>query len=29
MKMFGNIMTGVMTWKLRGLNPLEEVRKYF
>lgn len=28
MKMFGNIMTAVMTWKLRGLNPLEEVRKY-
>ncbi len=28
MKMFGNIMTAAMTWKLRGLNPLEEVRKY-
>ncbi len=28
MRMFGNIMTGVMTWKLRRLNPLEEVRNY-
>ena len=28
MRMFGNIMTAMMTWKLRGLNPLEEVRKY-
>lgn len=28
MKMFGNIMTSVMTWKMRGLNILEEVRKY-
>ena len=28
MRMFGNIMTRVMTWKLWGLNPLEEVRKY-
>lgn len=28
MRMFGNMMTAVMTWKLRGLNPLEEVRKY-
>jgi transposase len=28
MRMFGNIMTAVMTWKLRGLNILEEVRKY-
>ena len=28
MKMFGNIMTRVMTWKLRGMNLLEEVRKY-
>lgn len=27
MKMFGNIMTAVMTWKRRGLNILEEVRK--
>jgi transposase len=28
MRMFGNIMTAVMTWRLRGTNPLEEVRKY-
>ncbi len=28
MRMFGNIMTVVITWKLRGMNPLEEVRKY-
>jgi transposase len=28
MKMFGNIMTAVMTWKRRGLNMLEEVRRY-
>lgn len=28
MRMFGNIMTAVMTCRLRGLNPLEEVRKY-
>ena len=27
MKMFSNIMTAVMTWKRRGLNILEEVRK--
>jgi hypothetical protein len=27
-KMFGNIMTSVMTWKMRGLNIVEEVRKY-
>ncbi|MGH9909638.1 MAG: hypothetical protein ACRD32_03275 [Nitrososphaerales archaeon] len=27
MRMFANIMTAVMTWKLRELNPLEEVRK--
>ena len=28
MKMFGSIMTVAMTWKLMGLNSLEEVRKY-
>lgn len=28
MKMFGNIMTAVMTWKLRRLNPIKEVKKY-
>lgn len=28
MKMFGNIMTSVMTWKMKGQNILEEVRKY-
>jgi len=28
MRMFGNIMTTMMTWKLRELNILEEVRKY-
>ena len=28
MRMFGNIMAAVMTWKLRWMNPLEEVRKY-
>jgi hypothetical protein len=28
MRIFGNIMTAFMTWKLRGLNPLEEIRKY-
>jgi len=27
MKMFSNIMNAVMTWKRRGLNILEEVRK--
>jgi hypothetical protein len=27
-RMFGNIMIAVMTWKLRRSNPLEEVRKY-
>ncbi len=27
-RMFGKIMTAVMTWKLRELNILEEVRKY-
>jgi hypothetical protein len=28
MRIFGNIMTAFMTWKLRGLNPLQEIRKY-
>ncbi|MEM3159032.1 MAG: transposase, partial [Nitrososphaerales archaeon] len=28
MRIFGNIMTAFMTWKLRGLNPLEEIKKY-
>ncbi|MEM3099580.1 MAG: IS66 family transposase [Nitrososphaerales archaeon] len=28
MSIFGNIMTAFMTWKLRGLNPLEEMGKY-
>lgn len=28
MRMFGNIMTAVTTWDLRGLNALEEFRKY-
>ncbi len=28
MRMFGSIMTAAMTWKLRELNTLEEVRKY-
>ncbi len=28
MKMFGNIMTAVMTWNSKGLNPVEQVRKY-
>ncbi len=28
MRMFANIMTAMMTWKQRGMNPLEEVRKY-
>ena len=28
MKMFGSIMTVAMTWKQRGLNPLEELRKF-
>ncbi len=28
MSMFGNMMTAFMSWKLRGLNPMEEVRKY-
>jgi hypothetical protein len=28
MRIFGNIMTAFMTWKLRGLNPLEEIMKY-
>ncbi len=28
MRMFGNIMTALMTWKLRELNILEEARKY-
>lgn len=28
MEMFGNIMTSVMTWDMRGLNIIEEVRKY-
>ncbi len=28
MRMFGNIMTAVMTWKLRGLNPILELKKY-
>ncbi len=27
-EMFGNIMTAMMTWRLRGLNTLEEVGKY-
>ncbi len=27
-RMSGNIMTEVITLKLRGMNPLEEVRKY-
>jgi len=28
MRMFGNMMTAVMTCRLRGLNPLERVRRY-
>ncbi|MEM3119254.1 MAG: hypothetical protein QW136_12775 [Nitrososphaerales archaeon] len=28
MKIFGNIMTAFMTWKLRGSNPMGELRKY-
>jgi len=28
MRIFGNIMTAFTTWKLRELNPLEEIRKY-
>ncbi|MEO9309486.1 MAG: hypothetical protein ABI337_04250 [Nitrososphaera sp.] len=28
MRRSGNIMTVFMTWKLRGLNPLVEIRKY-
>ena len=28
MRMFGNIITAVRTWKLRKLNPLVEVKKY-
>jgi transposase len=27
MRIFGNLMTAFMTWKLRGLNPMEELRK--
>jgi hypothetical protein len=28
MSMFGNIMTCMMTWKMSGLNPLEEITKH-
>ena len=28
MEMFSRLMTAVSTWKLQGLNPLQEFRKY-
>ncbi len=28
MKIFGNMMTAFMTWRLRGLNRLEEIKRY-